>query len=208
MSPTPPRSEQGQSCDLTLLLNQMQRGNRAAGEQAVELVYGELHRIAARELHRERPGHVLQTTALIHEAYTRMVGAEALEIHNRMHFYAIASQQMRRILVDYARAKNAQRRGGGAVSVSLDGIEAGREGRGQEPAGHEPRGIDLLLLDEALGDLKQLDPRAEQIVELRYFGGYTDKEVADALGVSLATVRRDWEFARSWLFDRMKTSDS
>jgi len=201
MSPTPPRSEQGQSCDLTLLLNQMQRGNQAAGEQAVELVYGELHRIAARELHRERPGHVLQTTALIHEAYARMVGSEALEIHNRMHFYAIASQQMRRILVDYARAKNAQRRGGGAVSLSLDGIDAGRESHGYEPrvghehVGHEPRGIDLLLLDEALGDLKQVDPRA-------------DKEVADALGVSLATVRRDWEFARSWLFDRMKTSDS
>src|SRR5580704_14925807 len=122
--------------DLTLLLNQMQRGNHAASEQAVELVYGELHRIASRELQGERPGHLLQTTALIHEAYTRLVGSEALEIHNRKHFFAIAGQQMRRVLVDYARAKNAQRRGGGAVSVSLDGVDAGRE----------PRGIDLLLL--------------------------------------------------------------
>jgi RNA polymerase sigma factor (TIGR02999 family) len=197
MSPSPPKSEE-QSCDLTLLLNQMQQGDPAAGEQAVELVYGELHRIASRELHRERPGHLLQTTALINEAYTRLVGAEALQIHNRMHFFAIASQQMRRILVDYARARNAQRRGGGALNVTLDGLNVSTE----------PRGIDLLLLDEALRDLQQVDPRAAQIVELRYFGGHTDKEAAEALGVSVATVRRDWEFARSWLFDRMQGNQS
>jgi RNA polymerase sigma-70 factor (ECF subfamily) len=193
MSPTPPRSEEAQSGDLTLLLKQMQQGNQAAGAHAIELVYSELHRIAARELHRERPGHLLQTTALIHEAYMRLVGSEEFEVQNRVHFLAIASQQMRRILVDYARAKNAQRRGGGAMSLSLDGVQASSE----------PRGIDLLLLDEALRDLQQVDPRASQIVELRYFGGHTDKEVAAALGVSLATVRRDWEFARSWLFNRM-----
>lgn len=198
MSPTPPRSEESQSRDLTLLLNQMQQGDPAAGEQAVELVYGELHRIASRELHRERPGHLLQTTALIHEAYVRLVGSEALQIHNRMHFFAIASQQMRRILVDYARAQNAQRRGGGALNVTLDGVNVSTD----------PRGIDLLLLDEALRDLQQVDPRAAQIVELRYFGGHTDKEAAEALGVSVPTVRRDWEFARSWLFDRMQGSES
>jgi RNA polymerase sigma factor (TIGR02999 family) len=198
MSPTPPGSEEHQSRDLTLLLNQMQHGDPAAGEQAVELVYGELHRIASRELHRERPGHLLQTTALIHEAYVRLVGSEALQIHNRMHFFAIASQQMRRILVDYARAQNAQRRGGGALNVTLDGVHVSTE----------PRGIDLLLLDEALRDLQQVDPRAAQIVELRYFGGHTDKEAAEALGVSVPTVRRDWEFARSWLFDRMQGTES
>jgi RNA polymerase sigma-70 factor, ECF subfamily len=198
MSPSPPRSEESQSRDLTLLLNQMQHGDPAAGEQAVELVYGELHRIAARELHRERPGHVLQTTALIHEAYTRLVGAEALQINNRAHFFAIASQQMRRILVDYARARNAQRRGSGAMNVTLTGVNVSAK----------PRGIDLLLLDEALRDLQEVDPRAAQIVELRYFGGHTDKEAAEALGVSVATVRRDWEFARSWLFDRMQGNPS
>ena len=198
MSPSQPRSEAPQSRDLTLLLNQMQHGDPAAGEQAIELVYGELHRIAARELHRERPGHLLQTTALIHEAYTRLVGSEALQIHNRMHFFAIASQQMRRILVDYARARNAQRRGGGALNVTLNGVNVSTE----------PRGIDLLLLDEALRDLQEVDPRAAQIVELRYFGGHTDKEAAEALGVSVPTVRRDWEFARSWLFDRMQGNPS
>lgn len=198
MSANPPRSEEPQSGDLTLLLNQMQQGDPVAGEQAVELVYGELHRIASRELHRERPGHLLQTTALIHEAYVRLAGSEALQIHNRMHFFAIASQQMRRILVDYARAQNAQRRGGGALNVSLDGLNVSTE----------PRGIDLLLLDEALRDLQQVDPRAAQIVELRYFGGHTDKEAAEALGVSVPTVRRDWEFARSWLFDRMQGTES
>jgi RNA polymerase sigma factor (TIGR02999 family) len=198
MSPSPPRSEESGSRDLTLLLNQMQHGDPVAGEQAIELVYGELHRIAARELHRERPGHVLQTTALIHEAYTRLVGAEALHINNRVHFFAIASQQMRRILVDYARAKNAQRRGSGMLNVTLTGVSVSTK----------PRGIDLLLLDEALRDLQQVDPRAAQIVELRYFGGHTDKEAAEALGISVPTVRRDWEFARSWLFDRMQGNPS
>jgi RNA polymerase sigma factor (TIGR02999 family) len=193
MSPSPPRSEE-QSRDLTLLLNQMQHGDPAAREQAVELVYGELHRIAARELHRERPGHLLQTTALIHEAYLRLVGAETLQINNRMHFFAIASQQMRRILVDYARAKNAKRRGSGMLNVTLTGVSVSSK----------PRGIDFLLLDEALRDLQEVDPRAAQIVELRYFGGHTDKEAAEALGISVPTVRRDWEFARSWLFDRMQ----
>ncbi len=191
-----PESGKAETSNLTLLLKGMQRGDQVAAEKAVGLVYGELHRIASRELRSERPGHVLQTTALIHEAYARFMEASGLEIQSRGHFFAIASQQMRRILVDYARARNTQKRGSGAVTVGLDGIQVGLD----------PRGIDLLLLDEALRELQAIDGRAAEVVELRYFGGYTDQEVAEALGVSLATVRRDWEYARSWLFDRMHDS--
>src|SRR3984957_14246536 len=171
----------------------MRGGDREAGDRVAGLVYEELHRIASREMRHEREGHTLQTTALVHEAYMRLVGAQALEIQNRGHFFAIASQQMRRILVDHARARDAQRRGGGAANLSLDELKAG----------FDPRNIDLLLLDESLRELQRIDNRAAKIVELKFFGGYTDHEATEALGVSLATVRRDWEFARSWLFDRM-----
>jgi len=179
---------------LTALLNRMRNGDRGAGDEAVELVYNELHRIASGQMKCERPGHTLQTTALVHEAYVRLMGADSLEIQNRGHFFAVASQQMRRILVDHARANQALRRGGGAAKVDLDQVQLGTE----------TRSIDVLQLDEALTELERLEPRAARVVELRYFGGYTDKEVVEALGVSLATVRRDWEFARSWLFDRMR----
>jgi RNA polymerase sigma-70 factor (ECF subfamily) len=178
---------------LTWLLNRMQSGDKDAGDQAVALVYGELHRIAARQMRGERERSNLQTTALIHEAYVRLVGGEPIEIQNRGHFFAIASKQMRRVLVDAARSEHAQKRGGPALKVSLDEMQA--------PAA--ARGKDLIALDDALGELENLDPRASKVVELRYFGGYTDKEVVEALGVALSTVRRDWEFARSWLFDRM-----
>jgi len=181
---------------LTALLNRMRLGDRDASEAAVEQVYSELHRIAAGQMRRERPGHTLQTTALVHEAYVRLIGSESLEIQNRGHFFAIASQQMRRILVDHARASQAQRRGGDAVQIDLSQVQLGVE----------TQNIDVLLLDESLTELERLEPRAAQIVELRYFGGYTDKEVVEALGVALSTVRRDWEFARSWLFDRMRGS--
>jgi RNA polymerase sigma-70 factor (ECF subfamily) len=191
-------SDDSSSQELTVLLQQMQRGDRDAGEQAVELVYRELHRIAARELRGERPGHLLQATALIHEAYARLIGTQSLEIQNRSHFFAVASQQMRRIVVDYARSRNAQRRGGGAADIALDDLQVGAEFRG----------IDLLMLDEALKELQRMDARSASVVELRFFGGYTDQEVVEVLGVSLATVRRDWEFARSWLFDRMRGASS
>jgi RNA polymerase sigma factor (TIGR02999 family) len=172
----------------------MRRGDRQAGDEVAGLVYQELHRIASREMRHEREGHTLQTTALVHEAYLRLAGAELLEIQNRGHFFAVASQQMRRILVDHARSCRAQRRGGGALRVDLDKLQIGVA----------ERSVDVLLLDEALGNLERLDPRAAKVVELRYFGGYTDKEVVEVLGVSLATVRRDWEFARTWLFDQMR----
>ena len=182
------------TADLTLLLNRMQKGDSAAAEQAASMVYGELHRIASREMRRERSGHILQTTALVNEAYMRLSAAGSLEIQSRGHFMAVASQQMRRILVDHARSAGAQRRGGGAVQIDLDDVQAGIGGRS----------LDLLSLDESLAELEHLDPRAAKVVEMRYFGGYTDREVVEALGVSLATVRRDWEFARSWLFCRMQ----
>jgi RNA polymerase sigma-70 factor, ECF subfamily len=186
-------SPKTEKSDLTLLLTQMQHGDNQAGEKAIALVYSELHRIASRELRGEKPGHLLQTTALIHEAYTRLIGSQGLEIQNRIHFFAVASQQMRRVLVDYARANNAQKRGGGAAKVALDQVQAGID----------PRAIDLVALDESLRDLERIDSRAAQVVELRFFGGYTDQEIGEALAISVPTVRRDWEFARSWLFDRM-----
>jgi RNA polymerase sigma-70 factor (ECF subfamily) len=188
----PPRGE------LTNLLNLMQRGDKEAGDRAVALVYEELHRIAAREMRGERAGGQLQTTALIHEAYLRLVGAgspeiQNIEIQNRGHFFAIASKQMRRVLVDAARSESAQKRGGRDIKVPLDEMRIASVSRNEN----------LLALDEALKELERVDPRAASVVDLRYFGGYTDKEVEEALGIAVSTVRRDWEFARSWLFDRM-----
>jgi RNA polymerase sigma-70 factor, ECF subfamily len=175
------------------MLNRMKDGDRQAGEEVVARVYDELHRIASREMRRERPGNTLQTTALIHEAYLRLAGARPLEIHNRGHFFAIASQQMRRVLVDHARAAGSQKRGGGAVRLDLESVRIGTE----DPDAQ------LVRLDDALGDLERLDPRPARVVELKFFGGYSDREVAEALGISLAMVRRDWEFARTWLYEQM-----
>lgn len=175
------------------MLNRMKDGDRQAGEAVVARVYDELHRIASREMRRERPGNTLQTTALIHEAYLRMAGERAPEIQNRGHFFAIAGQQMRRVLVDHARAAASQKRGGGAIPLDLDSV---RVGAGDPDA-------QLVRLDDALKDLERLDPRPAKVVELKYFGGYSDREVAEALNLSVAMVRRDWEFARSWLFAQM-----
>jgi len=186
-------SDDNASTQLTTLLNRMQHGDRDAGEKAVALVYEELHRIASREFRRERQGHTLVTTALLNEACLRLIGPGTQEIQNRGHFFAIASQQMRRVLVDHARAKHAQRRGGSGIHIELD----------EARIGAAPTSIDLLLLDESLKHLEGIEPRAAKVVELRYFGGYTDKQVAEVLGVSLATVRRDWDYSRAWLFDRM-----
>ena len=143
---------------------------------------------------RERPDHILQTTALVHEAYLRLVGGKEREVESRGHFFAIASQQMRHILVDFSRRSNAQRRGSGEIVEDLDSICVGAEGRR----------VDLLALDESLRELEQVDSRVARVVEMRYFGGHTDREIAEALGISVITVRRDWEDARSWLFSRMR----
>jgi RNA polymerase sigma factor (TIGR02999 family) len=183
-----------EAANLTALLNRMCEGDRGAGDQAVSLLYQELHNIASREMRREQVGHTLQTTALINEAYLKLAGPGSLQVRSRAHFFAIASQQMRRILVDHARASGAQKRGAGAIHIDADAIQTCAE----------DRGASLLALDDALKDLENLDPQAARVVELRYFGGYTDQEVADSLGVSVSTVRRDWEFARSWLYDQIK----
>ncbi len=194
MGTDPKKAEEPEPSNVTALLNRMRGGDREAGDEVAGLVYEELHRIASREMRHEREGHTLQTTALVHEAYMRLAGSESLEIQNRGHFFAVASRQMRRILVDHARSSGAQRRGGSAIKVELDKLQIAAA----------ERSIDVILLDESLKALERLEPRAAKVVELRYFGGYTDKEVVEALGVSLATVRREWEFARSWLFDHMQ----
>lgn len=197
MFPDAPDTDPSAAPDLTLLLNRMRRGDRDAGDQAAAIVYRELHRIASREMRRERAGHVLQTTALVNEAYLRLAGlTQSLQIQDRAHFFALAARQMRRVLVDYARSQHAQRRGGGALPIDLDRVALGTN---QEK-------LDLLMLNECLDELERLDPRAAHVVELRYFGGYTDNEVVEAVGASLSTIRRDWEFARSWLFNRMRTN--
>jgi RNA polymerase sigma factor (TIGR02999 family) len=194
-----PRTEQDTrrpaAHDLTWLLNRMRQGDADAGNRAAAIVYHELHRIASRQMKRERAGHTLQTTALVNEAYLRLAGSPgSAQIQNRGHFFALAAKQMRHVLIDYARSSRAQRHGGGATPVELDRITL----RTAE------ENIDLLLLHECLEELERLDPRAARVVELRYFGGYTDPETAEALGASLSRVRRDWEFARSWLFGRMR----
>src|ERR1700684_2495022 len=169
----------------------MRSGDREAGDEVAGLVYEELHRIASREMRHEREGHTLQTTALVHEAYMRLAGSESLEIQNRGHFFAVASRQMRRILVDHARSSGAQRRGGAAIRVELDKLQIAAA----------ERSIDVILLDESLKELERLEPRAAKVVELRYFGGYTDKEGVEGMGVSLATVPREGGVAGSGLLD-------
>jgi len=181
--------------DLTMLLNRMRLGDADAGNEAAAIVYRELHGIASRQMRKERPGHALQTTALVHEAYLRLLGSSpGFRIQDRAHFFALAARQMRHVLIEHARSSRAQRHGGGAVQVELDRVVLSTN----------DAGVDVLELNECLGELERIDARAAQVVELRYFGGYTDKEVVEALGISLSAVRRDWEFARSWLFDRMR----
>jgi RNA polymerase sigma factor (TIGR02999 family) len=175
--------------EVTRLLVAWRDGQPGALDRLIPLVYDELRRQARRQLRQERAGHTLQPTALVHEAFLRLVGQSA-QWQNRRHFFAVASQAMRRVLVDHARARDAAKRGDGATRVTLD--DAAVEGR--------PAEVDVLALDEVLGRLEQLDPRQARVVELRYFGGLSAPEAAEALEVSLATVNRDWAMARAWLF--------
>jgi RNA polymerase sigma factor (TIGR02999 family) len=165
-------------------------GDYAAMDQLAAVLQQELHRVAARHLAAERPGHILQTTALVNEAYLRLIDWKNVRWENRAQFFALASQMMRHILVDYARAQHREKRGGGAVHVSLS---QAADVPLQGPS-------DFLALDEALRALESLAPRQAQIVELRFFGGLSLEETAEALGVSVATVRRDWSLARAWLY--------
>ena len=159
----------------------------------MELVYGELHRLAARQMHRERPGHTLQTTALVHETYLRLCRSEPVDWQDRSHFFAVAAQQLRRVLVDYARRGQSEKRGGGQIKISLADADCPVVDRDER----------LLAIDEALARLEALDRRAAKVIELRYFGGLSEKEAAEALGISVATLKRDWDFARTWLASQL-----
>ena len=155
----------------------------------MELVYDELHRIASRQMRREHGEHTLQTTAVVHEAYLRIVRSEPIDWKDRAHFYAVAAQQLRRVLLDHARRVHSEKRGGGVVKLSL------WESDGSALSLDEP----LLAVDEALIHLEKLDPRAAKVVELRFFGGLTEADAAEALHISVATLKRDWDFAKAWL---------
>lgn len=181
--------EQREPHTITALLSRWRAGEQGAANELVNLVYEELHRIAAREMHREQAGHTLQTTAVVHEAYLRIVQSEPAAWTDRAHFFAIAATQLRRVLLDHARRRQSEKRGGGAIHHSLLESDGGSVVLDER----------LLAVDEALGRLESLDPRAAQIVELRFFGGLTERETAEALGISVATLKRDWEFAKTWL---------
>jgi RNA polymerase sigma-70 factor, ECF subfamily len=178
-----------QSSETTLLLRAWAEGDQAALEQLTPRVYAELRRIAGHCMQNEHPGRTLQTTALVHEAYLRLIDVNNVNWEHRAHFFAVSSQIMRRILVDGARARATAKRGGGVPRVNLDEIADVSSGRGDE----------LIVLDEALERLADLDPRKARIIELRFFGGLSVEETAAVLKVSSDTVMRDWRLARSWL---------
>jgi len=179
------------SREITAMLRQWEKGDRTALEELMPLVYDELHKQAARYLRRERADHTLQTTALIHEAFLKLVGQREARWESRTHFFAIAAQAMRRILIDHARAKHQAKRGGANITLALDDVEPVSGGNEQD--------VDLLALDQALGRLAKIDEQQVRIVELRYFGGLNLEETAAALGISRATVVRDWSVAKTWL---------
>jgi len=192
MKKDPPRQEH----EITQLLAAWREGNQAALDELYPLVYDELHRLARRYMSRERKGHTLQTTALINEAYVRLVDQRNVQWANRSHFFAISAQIMRRILIDHARRHSYAKRGGGARQVSLDETATMAQGDFSE----------FLRLDEALKSLAQLDPRRSQVVELRYFGGLNNEEIAGVLNISENTVIRDWNMARAWLHRQLTGS--
>ena len=175
--------------NITELLVGYGRGDKEALDQLMPIVYDELRRQAARYLRREQAGNTLQTTALIHEAYVRLVDQLNVQWQNRAHFFGIAAQLMRRILVDHARAKKRVKRGGSDVRVSLG--DATVAVKGQD--------LDVVALDEALGRLAEIDEQQSRVVELRFFSGLTVEETAEVMGISKATVKRDWSMAKAWL---------
>jgi RNA polymerase sigma factor (TIGR02999 family) len=175
--------------DVTQLLIAWSNGNQAARDQLMSVVYEELHRLAQRYMRRESPAHTLQTSALVHEAFLRLVDQRDVHWQNRAHFFGIAAQMMRRILVDYARSRSYAKRGGGARAVSLDeGLIVSNE-----------RSAEVVAVHEALEELAKFDARKSQVVELRFFGGLSINETAEVLGVSPGTVAGDWTMAKAWL---------
>jgi RNA polymerase sigma factor (TIGR02999 family) len=183
--------------DITTLLIEWSGGRREALNELMPLVYDTLKRVAAIQLRRERPGHTLQSTALVHEAYLKLIDQQRAQWHNREHFFAVASQMIRRILVNHARSELAAKRGGHRTMLAFDGNAAA-----SSPAPAQQ--VDLLVLDELLDQLAKMDPQQARIVELRFFGGLSIDGAARFLGISPATIKRDWNIAKAWLYSRLK----
>jgi RNA polymerase sigma factor (TIGR02999 family) len=179
---------------VTTLLTNWRQGDQRAADKLVATVYDELRRLAEHYMRAERPDHTLEATALVHEMYVKLFTPEAVPWQNRAHFFAVAAQQLRRILVNHARDRQAAKRGGRRVKLSLSYVNGVAQ----------PREQDLLELEEALERLEQLDARAARVVELRFFAGLTEEESAEALGISVATLKRDWAFARAWLLRHLQ----
>jgi len=181
--PSPPAHQ------VTQLLLRWREGDQLALEELTPLVYDELHRLAARHMRGERVGHTLQTSALVNEAYLRLAGNAEIQWQDRAHFFAVAAQAMRRILVDHARRRGNQKRGGGAPKIALD----------EALIISAERAVEVVALDEALARLAEIDQRKSRLVELRFFGGLSIEEAAEVLKVSPGTVMRDWTFTKAWL---------
>jgi RNA polymerase sigma factor (TIGR02999 family) len=186
------------SKQVTELLDRWRGGDRNALDALMPLVYNELRRVAQRYLQRERSDHTLQGTALVHEAYVRLLGDDAPHWQNRAHFFAVAAQVMRRILVEHARSRHAAKRGAGVCKVTLSAAES-FSGRSD---------VDVIALDDALKTLAEMDPQQSQVVELKFFAGLSNEDTAEVLGISASTVKRDWNTARAWLFRELDRSSS
>jgi RNA polymerase sigma factor (TIGR02999 family) len=184
------------SNQVTELLGRWRSGDREALDSLIPLVYEELRRIAQHYLRNERPGHTLQSTALVHEAYVRLIRQDLPQWQNRAHFFAVAAQLMRQILVDHARAYRADKRGGGVCNLALD--EAEKDAQQVD--------VDIVALDDALKTLSAMDPQQGKVVELKFFGGLSIEDTAEVLGVSSSTVKRDWITARAWLHRELDRS--
>jgi RNA polymerase sigma factor (TIGR02999 family) len=185
------------SAEITQLLAEAQAGDAEARSRLADVVYAEMHRLAAAYMHRERPDHSLQPTILVHEAFIRLVDQQ-IDWQSRAHFFALAAQTMRHILIDSARAHRAQKRGGGRAKVQLDDAIIVTNNNCE----------DLIVLDEALDRLAQRDARLSRLVELRFFAGLTEEETGDVLGVSARTVKRDWKVAKAWLHGELRSNRS
>jgi RNA polymerase sigma factor (TIGR02999 family) len=191
MISSPPREQ------VTQMLVDWTKSDPAAPARLIPFVYDELRQLARQYLQRERPDHTLQATGLVHEAYLRLVDQSTTTWQNRAHFFGVAAQVMRRILVDYARARRAKKRGGGWEKLAFD----------EALAPSMERNVDLIALDDALKDLLALDPRQSQIVELRFFGGLSNEEIGEVLDVSPTTVKREWRMAKAWLRREIMTGE-
>ena len=183
---------------VTELLVRWRAGDPGALQALMPLVYDEMRRLAHRYLRRERPGHTLQSTALVHEAFVRLTGNAPPQWEDRAHFFGIAAHLMRQILVEYARSRNAGKRGGAAIRLALDNVE--------EPSAKPD--LDIVALDDALNDLARVDPQQSRVVELRFFSGLSIEDTAQVLGISESTVKRDWNTARVWLYRELDRTAS